>query len=390
VTNHGIKPKHKALLVGGPDVDARLDLIESLSGDFDVVTVGSERSLGDVFARRRLAFRSYRLSRGVSPFGDGAALLQLYRLFLKERPHLVHAFDTKPCVFARLAAKMARVPVVIGTVPGLGALYTDGEHRMRAVRGIYEQLQRAASRLSDATVFQNTDDAAEFERRGIVPASRIRVIAGSGVQTGRYTPANPGDRERDATRREIGVPAGAVLVTMVSRLIRSKGVMLFGEVALRLSSLGASFVLVGAEDEESRHRLTPAEVADLRRHVTWLGPRGDVPRLLAASDVFVLPTYYREGLPRVLIEAAAAGLPIVTTGMAGCRDVVEDGVNGIVVPPRDVEALEAAVSRLIGDATLRGRFGAASRRIALNRFDLSLVVAATRQLYFDLLEQKGA
>ena len=151
----------------------------------------------------------------------------------------------------------------------------------------------------------------------------------------------------------------------------------------------AHFLLVGPSDEKSLDRLAPHQLAELTRAVNWPGPRSDVPQVLAASDVFVLPTFYREGIPRVLLEAASMGLPLVTARSPGCGEVVEEGVNGHLVPARDAAALAAAVARLVVDAGARSRFGAESRRRAVARFDLSVVAARTRSIYRDLLARRA-
>src|SRR5205823_2793002 len=146
----------------------------------------------------------------------------------------------------------------------------------------------------------------------------------------------------------LDVPAGVPLVTMIARVIRSKGVEEFVAAAraVRKRLPQAHFLLVGPADRDSVDSFRPEELDEIGRVVRWPGPRRDVPRVLAASDLFVLPTYLREGIPRVLLEAASMGLPLVTTDAPGCNDVVEEGVNGRLVPPRDPEALAAAVVNL--------------------------------------------
>jgi len=394
VSERGISKSNRAplvLIVGGPDVDSRLDLMQHLRDDFCLSAAGTNLFLRAAFQQAVFAYDTYRLARGVNPFADMCTLLSLYRLFWRHRPDLVHAFDTKPCVFARIAARLANVPVVVGTLPGLGSLYVYDGVTTRVVRAVYERLQGWASHLSDLTIFQNHEDARQFVAKRIVPEAKIAVIPGSGVHTDLLDPARVSQLEREQARAELGVSSRMLLVTMVSRLIRSKGVMEFAVAAqtVRERHLEVAFLLVGPADEESVDRLTPTELSQLARVVTWTGARKDIPAVLAASDILVLPSFYREGIPRVLLEAASMGLPIVTTDSPGCREVVEHGVNGFLVPPRDPDALAQVILHLVDEPETRERFGRASRQRAVERFDLSRIADQTRSIYRELLARKG-
>src|SRR5207248_119447 len=191
------------------------------------------------------------------------------------------------------------------------------------------------------TIFQNQTDADEFLGKGVVPRDRWAVVPGSGVRTGVYDPARFSPADRRQTRAGLGVPDGALLVTMISRVLRTKGVQEFAAAAAEVKRRhpDAHFLLVGPSDEKSLDRLSPRELAELAGAVNWPGPRSDVAHVLAATDIFVLPTFYREGIPRVLLEAASMGLPLITTRSPGCVEVVEEGVNGWLVPVRDAGAL---------------------------------------------------
>jgi glycosyltransferase involved in cell wall biosynthesis len=361
--------------------------MERLSGDFDVCAVGTEPRLAATFASNGLRYRSYRMSRGVNPLLDLYAVWQLARIFRSERPSVVHTFDSKPGVWGRLAARIAGVPVVIGTLPGLGSLYAAPSWKGRLVRLAYEPLQKLACRLADVTTLQNEDDAREFERRRVVSPSRMRIIRGSGVQTDVFAPteSEPGWASAPGLEASIGV-------VMISRVVRSKGVLEFAAAAraAQRADRAIRFVLVGQDDPESLDSLTPVELDEVRDSVMWLGPRDDVKEILAAADIFVLPSYYREGVPRVLLEAASMGLPLVAADVPGSRDVVEHGVNGFLVPPRNSTAITEAVLRLAESPTLRLRFGERSRERAVSQFDLVRVAARIASLYRELLRAKRA
>jgi glycosyltransferase involved in cell wall biosynthesis len=368
----------KVLLVGGPDVDARLDLMDALATEFELGALGTSPALATSFVDRGYDYGHYRMSQGADPLGDLAAVRSLVRLFRDRRPSVVHTFDTKPGVWARLAAHRAGVPAVIGTLPGLGSLYAAGGTRARVLRAGYEPLQGLACRLSDATVFQNEDDAREFVRRRVVPAGKARVVPGSGIDTQAFAPGGAA-----ATRAELGLPDDGLVVVTVTRLLRSKGVLELAAAARAAPEL--RFLLVGPAEQGGLDGLTDAELDEVRRSVVWAGPRGDVQRVLALADVFAYPSGYREGVPRALLEAAAVGLALVAGDGPGSRDVVEDGVTGLLVPPLDAPALVGAVRRLADSPQLRRRLGEAARERAVARFDLSVVARATRDLYREVL-----
>jgi glycosyltransferase involved in cell wall biosynthesis len=374
-------------LVGGPDVDARQTLMKRLSSEFDVCAVGTEPALADSFAKNGLRYHSYRMSRRANPLTDVHAVGQLVRIFRAERPAIVHTFDTKPAVWGRLAAKLAGVPVVIGTLPGLGSLYTRTDLKAQLIRIVYQPLQTLVCRWADVTTFQNDDDAQEFVKRRVVSQTRVTVIPGSGIPTDVFMPLDPASAA--LRRAELGLD-DEIVVVMISRILRSKGVLDFAAAGRAASDANrrVRFLLVGQHDAESLDRLSPDELQRMRESVTWLGRRDDVKEILGAADIFVLPSFYREGIPRVLLEAASMRLPLVAADVPGSRDVVEDGVNGFLVEPRDPNAITDAVLRLADTPELRRRFGEKSRELAVRRFDLTVVAAQTASLYQRLLATK--
>ncbi len=382
-------PKPEVCLVGGPDVDARLDLMRLLSRDFDVFAAGTDARLAASFSEAGFRFRHYPMCRRVNPVLDARSVWRLVRIFRAERPTIVHTFDTKPGVWGRIAARLAGVPVVVGTLPGLGSLYASPSWKRRLIRLVYEPLQSLASRWSDLTIVQNSDDARELERRGVVPRGRGTIIPGSGVRTDVFA-LSSSNGAHSKLRTDLGLDGSGLVVTMVSRILRAKGVLDFAAAArmVREAEPGIAFLLVGPADADSLDALTADELKELDRSVTWIGPRRDVKELLALSDVFVFPSFYREGIPRVLLEAASMGLPLVAAAGPGSNEVVEDGVNGLLVPPRDAAAIADAVLRLARAPELRARFSREARECAVAHFDISVVAEQTRSLYEALLSDK--
>jgi glycosyltransferase involved in cell wall biosynthesis len=377
------------VIVGGPDVDARIDLMRHLNHGLQVGALGTSPALKKRFAHAGFDYRHYRLSRRANPFVDLWGLIQLVGEFRRSRPDIVHAYATKPSVWGRLAARIAAVPVVIGTLPGLGALYAKNDLKTSALRSVYQPLQTLACHWSDLTIFQNDDDIEQFIEAGIVTRRNATVVPGSGVSTKLFSRARISHAERACIRTELRIDPGTILVTMVSRVNRAKGVMDFCAAARRVGREfpQARFLLIGPRDE-GVHRLFSSELSQLKGTVNWNGARRDISKVLAVSDIFVLPSAYREGVPRALLEAASMELPIVTTDSPGCREVVSNDVNGYLVPVHDPPALGAAIGRLIHQPQLRRRFGEASRRHVVRRFDISVIADQTAAIYGRLLESK--
>lgn len=381
----------KVLFVGGPDIDLRLDLIRHLKHKFNIVVFGTSPSIKERFSEEGIEYHNYLFNRRVNPFMDLISIIQLIYLFRKLNPLIVHTFSAKQCALFRIAARISGVPIVIGTLTGLSSLYAKDGVATLIVRRIYEKLQKFSSYISDITIFQNHDDYYRYVAEGIVSEQKAMVIPGSGVSTDIYNPSRISEDARFRLREELGIQMDEIIVTLVSRVIRTKGVLEFMDAAkkMRFQNPRVRFLLIGYYDTDNIHRLNPDEVSQLRQSVIWPGRRDDIPVVLAASDIFVLPSFHMEGIPRVLLEAASMQLPIITTNTSGCNDVVEDGVNGFFVPAHDADALVEMITRLIEKPDLRGSFGRASRQFAQERFDLSIIVDQTCDIYYRFLVDKG-
>lgn len=380
-----IRPR--LLIVGGPDVDSRLELMDRLADDFELAAAGSEPRLAEPFHRRHPYFH-YSLSRGFDLTADRRSVSDLQTLIARWAPDVVHCFDTKPSVVGRLAARRARVPVVLGTLPGLGALYSYDTPSIRQRREVFRRLHRLAGRFSQLTLFYNLEDLELFVERGIVAAPKSRVIDGSGVSAERFAGLSTRPDRRATARRRLGLGDNQPLVLAVGRLIRAKGPLDLAAAArtIRTAHPDCQIWWAGREDPEALDALDPAELARISREVKCLGPRSDLEDLLAAADVFVFPSFYREGIPRALIEAAFAGLPIVTTDNVGCREVVIDQHSGLLVPPRRPGPLARAVLDLLNDRQVAQSYGRSAGREARQRFELGRIAHQLRLIYHELLE----
>lgn len=381
----------KVLFVGGPDIDLRLDLIQHLNDKFNIVILGTSPSIKERFTEEGIEYYNYLFNRQVNPFMDLISIIQLIYLFRKLNPQIVHTFSAKQCALFRIAARISGVPIVIGTLTGLSSLYAKDGFSTLLVRKLYEKLQKFSSNISDLTIFQNYDDYHRYIAEGIVSEQKAMVIQGSGVSTDLYNPSRISKDARLRLREELGIQMDEIVVTLVSRVIRTKGVLDFMDAAkkMRLQNPLVKFLLIGHYDTDNIHRLNPDEISQLKQFVIWPGRRNDIPIVLAASDIFVLPSFHMEGIPRVLLEAASMQLPIITTNISGCNDVVEDGVNGFLIPAHDSDTLVEMISRLIEQPDLRRSFGRASRRFAQERFDLSIIADQTCDTYYRFLDDKG-
>jgi glycosyltransferase involved in cell wall biosynthesis len=316
--------------------------------------------------------------RSLNPLREMRALGELIALFRREQPALVHDFTIKCAVYGSLAAMLAGVPARINAVAGLGYVFASNDRRAHLLRPLVRTLMRFALRgRRSRLILQNHDDARMFLDHRLIEDARVRVIPGSGVDCNRFVPrARPCN---DPPR-----------VLLAARLLWEKGVKEYVQASRTLRAQGrrVRFLLAGASDPGNPAAVPEATVRGWVDDglVEWIGHVDDMPALFASTDIVVLPSYYREGLPKSLIEAAACATPLITTDMPGCRDVVTDGVDGLIVPPRDAEALCAAIVRLL-DAPERARkLGLAARAKALAKFDERIVIRRTLEAYDEVLD----
>ena len=355
-------------------VSHRLPLAVAAQADgYDVTIVTRVRNCGDVIRRaglRLIPFENARSS--LNPFSDLRALARLIALYRREQPDVVHHVAMKPVLYGSLAAKTVRRARVVNALAGMGWLFTSEKGRARWLKPI---VRRALKRLaaSGLTIVQNPDDQAMLIELGLKP-SRIRLIPGAGVDLNVFRP--------------LAAPNGPPTVVMATRLLWDKGVGEFVAAArlLRARGVDARFVLAGEPDPQNPSSVSADDVRGWAREgiVECAGFVADMPGLLSRSHMACLPSYYGEGVPKSLIEAAAAGRAIVTTNAPGCREVVRNGYNGLLVPPRSVTELAEALERLILEPVLREEMGRHSRLLAEQRFGQETIIRQTLALYDEL------
>jgi glycosyltransferase involved in cell wall biosynthesis len=368
-------------LLLGPQLEAIAD------AGYRVVGASAPGPHVDALARRGVEHVALaHATRAMAPLEDARVLAELVGLFRHLRPSIVHTHNPKPGLYGRLAARLARVPVVVNTVHGLYALPEDAWPKRAVVYG----LERLAASCSQAELLQNPEDLPTL-RRLRVPADRLAVL-GNGIDLERFDPGGVSADDRAAARREMGATAhDDVVVGLVGRLVREKGYPEVFEAAalLRTRLPQLRVAVIGPDEPDKADALTPTdrEMAE-GAGVRFLGARTDVVRLYAGMDIHVLASH-REGFPRSPMEASAMEVPVVATNVRGCRQAVDDGVTGLLVPPRDPEALADAIARLASDPVERRRLGSAARRMALDCFDQRRCIDLTLTTYERLLARAG-
>jgi glycosyltransferase involved in cell wall biosynthesis len=314
--------------------------------------------------------------KSLNGWDDFRFLTALVRVYRRERPDLVHHYTVKCALYGTLAARLTGVPAVLNSVTGLGHLFLSRHWTMRLVRALYLPLYRAIGARA-AFLFQNPDDLALFRSLGF--RGRLCLVRGSGVNTERFAP-NPLPRN----------DGQAPTILFVGRMLKEKGVYELAEAARRLREEGLSFHLLcaGGIDQGNPSAVSEAELRAWEREgcLRWLGHVDDIPTLLRCAQIAVLPSW-REGLPKSLLEAGAAGLALVATDVPGCREIVEDEVSGLLVAPRDPAALAAALRRMLAEPSLRTRLGAAAVEKVRREFSQERVHEATAEIYRELLNQ---
>jgi glycosyltransferase involved in cell wall biosynthesis len=286
----------------------------------------------------------------------------------------------KPILYGSLAAWIARVPVVINAFAGLGYVFTNPERQPGWLQRGTQAGLRSVIRLSGSTVlFQNEADCDELVQAGIVERGRTRIIAGSGVDTDTFSvkPSSP----------------GTPLVVLPSRMLWDKGVGEFVQAARDLKGKGAEarFVLVGRCDEDNPAAIPRTQLDQWVEEgsVEWWGHRDDMPAVYERATLVVLPSY-REGLPKVLLEAAGCGKAIVATDVPGCRDIVRDRFNGILVVPKNSAALASAIGELLSDVQIREAMGRCGRELVVAEWSVPGITGKMVRLYQALLKTSSA
>ncbi len=321
------------------------------------------------FATHGVIHIPYSIERSsLNPLKELRAIQHIYHAIKPLKLDILHTFTAKPNIYGTIAGRAAKIPKIINLVEGLGSFYLENDLKSRLVRTIIESLYAQVFRLSNTVMFVNHDDPEYLIRKKIVPPHKVVIINGVGIDTNAWQPLPKTDEW--------------IRVTMVARALKHKGVHEFVNAAALLGQKypEVSFQYVGSPDEGNRFSVSE-EFMKTQSSIHYMGHQENIRHILSQSDIFVLPSFYREGLPRTSMEAASMGLPIVTTDVVGCRETVEDGVSGFLIPPQNVQSLADAIETLIIDPSLRQKMGQAGRKKAVREFDIGTIVEHHLHVY---------
>ncbi|MFZ1678163.1 MAG: glycosyltransferase family 4 protein [Saprospiraceae bacterium] len=349
--------------------------LEALKRGYDVTVLAiEEENRGNEIRNYGLKFIPLPGKRGgVNIITEMYLLKYLIQIYRKEKPDIVHHVAIKPVLYGSLAARLTKVPKIVNAISGFGSVFIDRASFSMGnylIRKIYKY---ALNHPEMNIIVQNEDDYKLVSTFNRVKKDRIFIIKGSGVDLNKfsYTKAEPHKTQ---------------IILMASRMLFDKGVKEFVSAARKIKSknqFDAEFILAGKLDIENKSGIPEDTLREWNYEgcIKWIGHQEDMVTLYKKSDIIVLPTSYKEGLPKTLIEACAIGRPIVTTDVPGCREVVKNGENGWLVEKGNVEELETAIIKLIKDEHMRESMGKKARAIAEREFSIEKVVRDTFAIY---------
>lgn len=355
----------------------------------DVVMVAPPGSFGGQFEARGYCWFPAPMNRaGINPFKELWLIFWLYRLFRREKVDLVHGFVIKGALYGALAGRLAGVPARVSSITGMGYLFLSQELLARALRVVVRVLCRVAFKgTGSRVILQNRDDLELFRAAGLGRPESLVMIPGSGVDCERFAPAPMVD-ECDPSAQSGAAPSAGFRVLLPARLLWHKGLKEYVEAARLLRDQGRAvqFLLAGEPDLSNPSSIPESTVRAWTRDglIEWLGYVHDMPALLHTLNVVVLPSY-REGLPKVLVEGAGCALPLIATDVPGCREVITDGVEGLLVPVGDPHALAAAIARLQDEPETCTAMGKRARAKALAKFEEGIIISHMFALYAEIL-----
>jgi glycosyltransferase involved in cell wall biosynthesis len=364
----------KAILFANTDwylYNFRLALAKELrTQGYEVVLLSPPGDFQNLLQENGFEWIPFPLSRqGINPFGELWVLWQLILVYRQVKPDIVHHFTIKPVIYGSLAAHILGIKGIINSITGLGHLFIDTGYVTQILR-VFAKILYQASLRNTQVIFENPEDRDMFLQYRLLQFKQTNLILGTGVDVNKFHP----------TRKRNEVP----LILFASRLLITKGVLEFVEAVQQLKQkrLRARFAIAGTPDPGNPASITLEQIDSWKTSglVEVWGWQSDMPAALTKADIFCLPSY-REGVPNALLEACACGLPIVTTDVPGCRDVVTHDVNGFLVPPQNSQILAAAIEALLNDQVLRDKMGHTGRQIALEKFSLDKIIKQTLLVY---------
>ena len=367
------------IFLGGEDVSSRIEISKKfIDLGYKINIIGTEKE--DKFIKNGINYKKYNFSREFTILDDLKSIINL-RNILKEQPNntIVHAFDTKPTLFLPFASFGLENIKVSRTITGMGRIFTERSLKNRALKKIYNTLQKSIKSKVDFTIFQNSDDAKYFMKNSLTKENKSTIVKSSGIDLKKFKVLVDKDKV-ERLRDELSLDKDKKTFILVSRMVKQKGILTYLKSAKLCYQEGYkyNFLLVGQLDTDKS--ITIEEIDKYSSYVKYLGRREDIRELLSLSDIFVLPTYYREGVPRVLLEASAMGLGLITTNMPGCKDVVIDDYNGKLIAIKSERDLASNMIYMAEDIERLNIYKKNSQK-KVEEFDLNVVVNGYDNVY---------
>ena len=359
--------------------------VEARKSGYEVYISCNETSKRKIIENNNIKFLPLALDRrGINPLYEFFIILKYCFLFYKIKPDIVHNVGSKPIIYGSIAAKFLNIKSLINAPIGLGFAFSSDTFRAKLLKPVLIFLlsqtlnKHHGKGKENIVIFENSDDMNYFIRRKIVNKADARLIRGAGVEIDyKY-------KKKKKINKNIHKN---ITIALVARMLKDKGIFEFVEAAkiLKKKNIQSRFLLIGDIDPKNPSSLKTKTLKTWHEKgiIEWLGWIDDIKKILLETDVLCLPSY-REGLPKSLLEGAAMGLPLVTTNTIGCRDVVEDGLNGFLVPIKDSENLALAIEKLIIDKDLRAKMGKESFKLAISKFSSKIINSQTISLYNQL------
>jgi glycosyltransferase involved in cell wall biosynthesis len=355
----------------------RLNLVKAVKNSgFEVVVVTRDSGKYKFYEDHGIRVVSFNMMRSsISLFRELGVLYSLRKVIKAEKPDIVHLVALKPILYGTLVSRLLGVKIIINAFSGLGSLFVSSSF----IKCLMEYLVLSIFKLlffgkNIYCIFQNNDDLEYFAKKRIINKERTFLIRGSGVDTSLFKPCNK--------------PDGVVNVAFISRIIRDKGVLDFVEAAKMLKNKNIKMIIVGVPDKDNPSSISEDLINEWSKQgiIEWLGKCENVSEIMNNFHIVTLPSY-REGLPKVLLEAAACACPIIATDVPGCREICRNGINGILIRKKDPKALKEAICYLADNKSVCKKFGEKGREIVIDEFSEDFVVAQTVEIYNHLLKQ---
>lgn len=346
--------------------------LSAIEAGYDVTLITKVNNLEDEIKAKGINVINIDFIRSSkSPLTDLKNVIKLIRIFKEEMPDVIHNVALKTILISSLAALCIKNTVIVNAFTGLGYVFSSNQIQARFIRLFIKPVFQFIMRKRNYwTIFQNPDDMNVFNQLRLIVSERSVLIRGSGVDTKEF----PQIRDSNITP----------VIMLASRMLWDKGIGEFVEAAKRAhgNNLKAKFILVGDVDKDNPMSISVSTLKTWTKegHVTWEGHSNNMPERLASASIVCLPSY-REGLPKVLLEAAAVGRPLIATDVPGCREIVKDGENGLLVKLKDVDTLYSAIETLVNNKKMRSSMGQNSRDLVESELSTEIINTQTIQLY---------